>query len=342
MIKEAMAGYAASLEKKWAHDRTRTVGGSEIGQCARKINFIKTTRHAREPIKVGSGWGASTRGKVMEDKFWYPAMKRKFKRNLLFAGPNQQTFQHETLSSTPDGLLINQDRDILSYLGVPDIGPSKSVLLECKTVDPRVPLREARAENTFQVQVGLGMIRMRTPHKPDWALITYTDASFWDEVTEFAVKFDEQIFRTAQIRSAAMLREAAADLKPEGYIAGGAECDHCPFVRPCGVQRRSVPVLDAAADPQFAAEIQDMCRELLAVRASTKTNEALAKEMEEAIKNRMREKGVRRISGVVTWSSVKGRQSWDNTAIKQKLAEMSVDIEQFSTVGEPTDRLQIL
>lgn len=269
-------------------------------------------------------------------------MKRKFKHNLLFAGPKQQTLQHGTLSSTPDGMLINQPRDALAYLGVPDIGPSKSILLECKTVDPRVPLREARAENTFQVQVGLGMVRMLTRYKPDWALITYTDASFWDEVTEFAVKFDVEIFRTAQLRSAEILRGPASDLKPEGYIAGGAECDHCSFVRPCGVQRRSVPVLDVAADPQFAAEIQDMCRELLAVKSSTKASEELTKEMELAIKQRLREKGVRRIPGVVVWSSVKGRQSWDNTAIKQKLAEMDVDVEQFSTVGDPTDRLQIL
>jgi hypothetical protein len=46
MIQEILNSHAASLTKVWAHDRSTTVGASEIGQCARKTFWIK---HANDP-----------------------------------------------------------------------------------------------------------------------------------------------------------------------------------------------------------------------------------------------------------------------------------------------------
>jgi hypothetical protein len=43
----------------------------------------------------------------------------------------------------------------------------------------------------------------------------------------------------------------------------------------------------------------------------------------------------------LSWSEVKGRQSYDNKAIKQAAIDAGIDVEQFSTVGEKTDRLLI-
>ena len=64
--------------------------------------------------------------------------------------------------------------------------------------------------------------------------------------------------------------------------------------------------------------------------------------LQDEIKNRLREKGLRRVPGVVTWSPVKGRAGYDNKGIQQAAVAAGVDIEQFATVGEPSDRLQIL
>jgi hypothetical protein len=58
----------------------------------------------------------------------------------------------------------------------------------------------------------------------------------------------------------------------------------------------------------------------------------------------MRAKGINRIAGngvSVTWSSVKGRQSFDHKGIREAAAAAGVDLAQYETVGQPTDRLLI-
>ena len=133
----------------------------------------------------------------------------------------------------------------------------------------------------------------------------------------------------------------AADLKPEGWIAGGAECKYCPFTKACGIERRNLPFQDAPVDEQFAAEIADMARHLQATEAMRDQLEAGVRLTQQAIKDRLREKSVRKIPGILTWSNVKGRAGYDNKAIKDAAIAAGVDIAQFKTQGEPTDRLVI-
>lgn len=341
MIKEALTKYVSAIEKIWEHDRTATVGASEIGRCARQTYYMKKSKW--QPAKgEPKGWGARTRGTVMEDAFWYPAMRGMYGDRLKMAGPEQKSLVMPPLSSTPDGLITQLPRNALEHLGVKDI-KSDCILVECKTIDPRVNLREARLENTFQVQVQLGVVRAMTAWKPEYAVISYTDASFWDEVKEFPVKFDPKVFGSAKLRATKILTaEHPAELQPEGWIAGGDDCEYCPFTKECGVTRRSVPQVEAAADPQFAAEVTDMCRDAIVTKDQAEALEALLKEKQQAIKDRMREKSVRKVPGVVVWSSVKGRVSYDYKGITEAAERAGVDIEEFSTVGEPTDRLQIL
>jgi hypothetical protein len=232
-------------------------------------------------------------------------------------------------------------KDALAHLGIPDIG-SDCILTECKTADPRTNLSEAKPENVFQAQVQMGIIREVTALRPNYSVLSYTDASFWDEVLEFPIKFDEQVYATAKQRAAMiMTATVATELKPEGWIAGGRECDFCPFYKPCGIERRNVPTQDTIPDPQFVAEIADMARAAKQLEAVRDANETRLREMQQQIKDRLREKSVRKIPGVVTWSAVKGRPSWDNKAVREAAAAAGVDVGQFSTVGEPTDRLQI-
>lgn len=339
MIKEAIREYGATVGRSFGHDRSQTVGASEIGLCARKTHWHKKAE-AKDDDFI-SNWGAHVRGTVMERAFWEPAMRIKFGSKLIMAGADQVTLEHEYLSATPDGLVVGLASDVLKSLGVSDIGGT-CVVVECKTVDPRVNLTKERDSNHFQIQVQMGLIREKTEHRPEYGIISYTDASFWDEVDEFAVKYDHGIYEAAQVR-AKMILEAAdpRELKPEGWIAGGNECEHCPFTQACGIIRRSVPEREAAADPQFVAEIADMCREVVDGQSQIDALQSEVRSMQQEIKDRMRQKSVRKIPGVVSWSSVKGRTSYDMKGIKSAASAAGVDIEAFATAGEPTDRLQI-
>ena len=211
MIAEALEARANATARTFTADRGQTVGASECGQCARKTYWIKNEgdpKHGaeRDPDHVDS-WGARTRGSVFETHFWEPALRDKYGDNLLLAGAQQRTFVAEFLSATPDGLLINQPRDALAELGVPDIGEDCSFVVECKTADPRSLLEKAKSENVFQAQLQLGLIREQTDHRPQYAVISYTDASFWNEIREFVVT--EEMVRSHQINFSSVPLEKA-------------------------------------------------------------------------------------------------------------------------------------
>ena len=340
MIREAIQEFGSTVDRSFKHDRTQTVGASEIGLCARKIHWLKK-EGARDEDFIAN-WGAHVRGTIMERTFWEPAMRVRFGRDLIMCGDEQQTLESGFLSATPDGLILNLPPDALESLGVPDIPALSCVVVECKTVDPRVNLQKERDANHFQVQVQMGLIREKTEHRPDYAVISYVDASFWDEVDEFVVKYDEGLYQAAQVRAQTILQASdPKELRPEGWIAGGGECEHCPFTEACGIIRRSVPEREAAADPQFVAEIADLCREAVDAQNQIDLLAAEVRGTHQEIKDRLRAKSVRKIPGVVVWSNVKGRSSYDMKGIKSAAQAAGVDLEQFATVGESTDRLQI-
>lgn len=379
MLKSILSDYANTLNKTFAHDRSTTIGASEIGQCARKVYWLKkegTPYGVSRDDDYEDRWGARIRGTIMEDKFWEPALRLRYGDNLLFAGKQQVTIvsKDAPLSATPDALVINQPRDALAHLGIPDIGEGQCFLAEAKTIDPRTNLIEAKHANYMQTMAQLGLIRELTPYKPEYDLLTYTDASFWDEVHEFVVPFEQHIFDTMKSRAIIIINAGhAAELKPEGWIAGGKECSFCPFVKACNVERRSVPKDNARASPQFVAEISDYAIAANELEAQIDRQSAILNDMKDEIKTRLREKGVRRIEGVVNWYTVAGRTSYSSKAMKESLIHIGslhekisndevvmeilrenaiiaedvqdlsdvyvTDVEQFTSIGEPSDRL---
>src|SRR6185436_8251163 len=138
IVKQALNIWVGSQLKKWGYDRSNTVGASEIGGCARKAFFEKNrnTKFGSKPdADYRDGWGARMRGHLIEDYLWVPALRKRFGKNLLFAGKQQQTLFKGYISATPDGLVINQPRDILKEFklngkSVADIGPGKCFVVE--------------------------------------------------------------------------------------------------------------------------------------------------------------------------------------------------------------------
>jgi hypothetical protein len=336
MIREALDNYAKSLQRAFAHDRAQTVGASEVGQCARKIFWQKNEDdpvHAA-PRDAGfvDSWGARLRGQIFEEHFWAPAMRAKFGDAMKFAGAEQRTFATGFLSATPDGLVVADE----------------CFLLECKTLDPRARLDGPKPEHVFQVQVQMGLVRELTEHQPARAIISYCDTSFWNEVAEYVVAFDPAIYATAKKRAAAIMTATSfRDLKPEGWIAGGKECGWCPFTSACGREQTALPSGQQPSeplDPQFVAEIADLAREAKRLDGAADATTAQLREVQHDIRERLRAKGLRKVAGdgvTVTWSPVKGRPSFDMPAIREAAAKAGIDLAEYETTGDPTDRLAI-
>ena len=349
MITTALAAYAKATARIF-EGRENTVGASEIGGCARRIFFTKNAGDLVYGVNSDQDYedryGAALRGRLIEDHFWVPALRARFGDKLLFAGDQQQTFVSGFVSATPDGLLIDQPPDALAMLGITDSG-SDSIVVESKTIDPRVRLDEPKAEHVYQAIVQIGLFRELTPRRPEYAIISYINASFLDDVVEFAVRFDPAVFENAKRRAAQIVTATAAgELKPEGWIAGGKECEFCPFTKACGIIRHAVPTAPQAEppDPQFVAEIADMAREAKGRRGILEAAKADLHEIEHDIRERLRAKGARRVEGdgvSVVWSPVKGRPSYDMKGIREAAEKAGLDLAEYETVGEPTDRLVI-
>lgn len=345
MIKQALSSYAQASAKIWSTDRSQTVGASDLGQCARKTFWIKNEGDpeygAARDLDYVDGWGAKVRGSFYEDHFWVPAMRAQYGNQLKWAGAEQNTFVSGFLSATPDALIGDLKNDALSDIGVSDI-ESDCIVSDCKTIDPRSNLDGPKAENEFQIQVQLGLVRELTNWKPVWGLLSYTNASFWDDIVEFPIRFNPVVYEGAKKRAALIMTATSPrDLKPEGWIAGGYDCENCPFTRACGIVRRSVPEKNAAADPQFIAEMADLAIIAKHLEKTRDDNDAKLRETQQEIRDRMRSHGVKKIPGLINWSYVKGRTGYDNKAIQAAAVAAGIDIEKFSTVGDPTDRLTV-
>jgi len=254
---------------------------------------------------------------------------------LHYAGRYQRTFidPDNYLSATPDGVVADLDK-------------SECFLVECKSIDPRAKIEQARPEHVYQVQVQIGLVRQLTPFKPSYGVLTYIDASFLDESKEFRIDFDEGLFDQAKERARAIMQANAADeLRPEGYIAGKAECEHCPFRRSCSTMRaNAVPSEEGKLDEVTLAKLASLAQLRAIEKGRAEEAELRARQTEDAIKKILREAGTRRAEGYgvrISLSALKGRPSWDWPALRAAADEAGLDLAQFETTGDPSDRLVV-
>ena len=341
LITDAILDYGQQVSiTTFKHDRSTTVGASEVGMCARRVRWSKDVGD-KTRVKVRTRWGAALRGNLIEEHVWVPAIRKKWGERFLLGGKSQETLIHGDLSATPDGILVGLTPE--EYKRLTGLKGSGDVVVECKTIDPRVNLVEEKSENRFQVQVQMGLIRKKTKFKPSAAVITYINASFLDDVKEFVVPFDPSVFKVVEERAKAIMSTDGVKLRPEGLIAGGKECEHCRFAERCGrVRSAAVPTAKKKADEQFVAEIIDYCKEIRQYEEKAKTNDEQVRLMKQILKERLASHGVRCIDGVVSWSSFNGRSSYDMEKLGEELKRRNIDIEKYRKDGTPGDRLQIL
>lgn len=181
----------------WEHDRSKTVGASEIGCCARMVWY----RKAGVAEEGEQGWGFGERGKHVEQWVYdrLKAAKIRLRRK-------QQTLINDYLSATLDGMRGKTVVDIKSF------DPRKREIVEPK--------------HLMQVQAQIGLA------DADAGLLLYVNASDYQDAREHPVERDAAAYEALHDR-ARFIMTSPVEPPREGKIAGGDECRLCPFQTAC-------------------------------------------------------------------------------------------------------------
>lgn len=346
--------YYAANQKSWAHDRTLTVGASEVWQCMRMVWYDKRgAQFGFVPDEQESNWGAMERGNLIENYFVVPGLRLALPRlgtlpegvQLTLAGGDQKTLVIDKNSATPDGLITGLKRGPLTIKGggqlieIEDI-QSDCIVLEIKSIDPRTTLLEEKEKHRGQTQVQLGLIRETTPHKPVYAIVLYIDASFINKVTPFVVEFEPEQYVIARQRAADIYTITDPMLiMPEGRFTG--QCETCKWRGPCvGQTIKSIPSKDAVnKDPEVEQVLDPLVRALIDARKAFDEAERLVEVRKEMIKQAMLDARVSKFVGKTwsaTWYSSKGAAQLD----RKKLAA-EIDLAPYMKEGTPNDQLRV-
>lgn len=341
-------GWVKSQQRVWGHDRMKTIGASEIFGCLRKAWYMRNGAQ-KDPDYVEK-WGATQRGNLIEAFHAVPAFKhgaQMFGFSTRFIGDEQETlFTVEGDNSvTPDGLFIGLDRDALTLYGIEDI-ESDCLVVEIKSIDPRVNLAEEKAIHRGQIQMQMGVIREKTEHKPMWGVIVYIDASFIDNINYFFVRFDERVYQVGKDRAKLILNtKKVTDLLREGKIDNA--CQYCPYQQVCSTDQSLVIPPDApkpkrgmTSDPRLTEAMDELVSRYARAHFTKKRDEKAVDTIKEEINQFLIQNKVRSIKGEgysVSVSGQDGRDSYDVEAMKAD----GIDVEKYKKTGNSFDVTRI-
>lgn len=349
---EIFNNFIEANQKKWVHDRSSTLGASEVFDCLRKGWFEKRGKEFGHEADedYDEDWGAMTRGNLIENHHVVPAVRDHMPKgmDMLFTGDDQVTLVLDRNSATPDGLItglpLNSavrikggNQDIL----IENIR-SDCLTFEIKSIDPRATLHEERAKHHGQTQVQLGLFNDKTKHKPQYAVILYIDASFLSKVTPFVIEYDPKIYAEARLRAADVwATDDVTEIMPEGRFSGS--CQYCKWRRACGTATNgAIPSYEE--DEQSTPETIEKMDGLVKKYEATKLALAKATEEEElakyVIKEFLTSRNTRKMksgSWSVSWFGSKGQRRLDSKA----LAADGVDLEPYMKEGNPFDVVRI-
>ena len=336
-------------QKEWSHDRSQTVGASEIFDCLRKTWFKKN--NAPKDANHVESWGAMRRGDLIENHHVVPAMDFGLPEDVVFVGggENQKTFVDldNRISATPDGLFAGLARDALSEYGIDDI-ESDSIVFEIKSVDPRTNLKEEKAVHRGQAIAQMGLIREQTNYQPNYAVILYVESSFLDNIKVFTIKFDPDMYENAKRRGRTVYSEEnPSNIRPEGKLVNG--CGFCPYSEEC--KKASFLAVPEELTPasSLSDEKTSKLKTLLLAQKAASNAEKLAKKRKDIatqeIKEFMSENKSRGFTfheedgnkWGVSWYVSKGRKSLD----KEALTNDGIDLDLYMKESSGHDVLKI-
>lgn len=343
--------YIKGKQKVWKHDRSTTVGASEVFDCFRKLVFEKRgAEWGYEPDDQSDvSMGAAERGNIIEDHYVVPALSKKLPElglELHFAGQaTQETLVLGRNSSTPDGLITGVPNGPVviktknTTITLPDIQEG-CLGLEIKSIDPRANLLEERAKHRGQSQMGLALMRELTEWKPRYWIILYIDASFIDHITPFVIEYDEDVFKAGVARAEAVWAcEDPMKATPEGKFDNA--CDHCKWTTACGAATFSAfHASNEKPDGYTDAALEPYVRDYLAAQQAEKDAAFDFENAKQTLKAAMAEMKVRRVSHPefsAVWSTVKGSTRLDTDALKKS----GIDLTPFMKETAGYDKLVV-
>lgn len=331
--------YIAGDQKVWANDRNKTLGASEAFGCMRQAFFKK--HGFKEDPGYKNRWGAMRRGDLIENFHVVPAMEAALPKEyeLLGGGDDQETLVKGLLSATPDGLIIDLPKHALEVYGIDDI-ESDCIVMEIKSIDPRVNLREEKAIHRGQVQAQMGLIREMSDFNPMYAVIMYIDASFLDDVEYFIVKFDQKAYNIANKRAAEIFKaKKPMNVKAEGLITGA--CEYCGYQEQCKKAIiAAIPNSESDVEDKIIKTMNAIIKKRNDLNQKHKDAEAAYKQANEEVKEFLRDNDVKRMVGDnwrVSYSAVKGRTTYDHKA----MIKDGMDLSSYEKVGAGYDKLTV-
>lgn len=344
--------YVASTQKKWRHDRSKSVGASEAFGCVRKSWFSKRGADFgyKRDDDYQESWGAVRRGDLIENYHIVPAVKAGLRRrgmDLILEGEDQDTIIDGVSSATSDGLIINAPRDLLVAYGVEDIR-SNCAVLEMKSFDPRINIAEEKAIHRGQTQMQMGLIRETTEWKPEFAIVLYVNASWLDDIRPFVVEYDESVYQIGRQRARKVFEvDDPALLGAEGKLDG--MCTYCPFQKSCAdVSVKRVPPKREALkkkeiesqDPELLDELDELVRKNEVLKRNKKDAERALEESNETIRQKLIAAHESRAVGQgwkVSYTTVAGKK----TLSKEKLEAAGLDPNDYMSEGAGFEKLTV-
>ncbi len=347
----------AANQKVWAHDRSSTVGASEVFECWRQTFFKKIKPELAEaPEEVDPEWGHTERGNLIENEFVVPTLRDMFgEEHCLFMGEQQRTLVDGRLSATPDGLVIGLDENALEEYGVQSIGTNGELATEVKTfggehaapkkkvvADPKNPTKnliryEAKPKHVGQVNVQLGMFRRNTNYQPEFGAVLYVNPVNLKDMRPAIVKYDEAIYKRAKARAEAVFEpnKEAKDFPAEGLVSNG--CQYCDFCNACNAVEMARFPSKARKTEELAPEVQEELRTLTisvaGLRKQIKEIEKEKKEKEAALKDALFLNETTRAAGDGWSTSVSKNNGRKSTDLDRLVADTGVDLEDYQTTG---------
>jgi hypothetical protein len=173
-------------------------------------------------------------------------------------------------------------------------------------------------------------------------IISYINASWFDDIREYHVKWDPRIYQAAQERAEEIMTASdPLELAPEGKMAGGKECEWCAWVSHCAnVTVRGVPSGDGELAEDDIEELSELRNAVVTFAAQKAEYEQLHANACENIKKFLRERNLRKFMGSdfsVSYSAISGRVTYDFAAI----AAAGIDLSPYTKTGKPSDRITI-